>query len=55
MLFLFRKWRSRQYTAVILEASDHSRRAGHTCALKIIDHVFSGNIALFGEEIPLHI
>ena len=41
--------------AVILEASDHSRRAGHTCALKIIDHVVSGNIALFGEEVPLHI
>ena len=37
---------------VILEASDHSRIAAHTCAVKITDHVVSGNIALLGEEVP---
>ena len=40
---------------VISEASDHSRIAAHTCAVKITDHVVSGNIALFGEEVPPHI
>ena len=40
---------------VISGASDHSRIAAHTCVVKIIDQVVSGNIALFGEEVPLHI
>ena len=41
--------------SVILEASDHSRIVAHTCVGKIIYHVVRGNMALFGEEIPLHI
>ena len=41
--------------AVISEASDRSRIAAHTCVVKIIDHVASGNIALSGEEVALHI
>ena len=38
---------------VISEASDHSRIAAHTCAVKITDHVVSRNIALLGKRFHL--
>ena len=41
--------------AAILEGSDHSRIAVYTCVVNIIHQVVSGNIAVFGEEVPLHI
>ena len=41
--------------AVISKASDHSGIAAHTFVVKITDHVVSGNIALFGKEVPFHI
>ena len=41
--------------AVIFEGSDHSRIAVYTCVVNIIHQVVSGNIAVFGEEVPLHI
>ena len=41
--------------AVISKASDDSRIAAHTCVVKMMHHVVSGNIALLGEEVPLHI